>query len=254
MSYQETEQHGTTRRPMIAVTAAGDRGNRSPVSDAGKVTIVVALGLLLFFFASVGRAATCSFDDVPASSPFHDAICRLVAAGITAGCDPTHFCPDKSVTGAAMAVFLERAIHGPSYTPPACKGGVFVDVACPGAFAPWIEQCASEGVCYGSETGSGIAPTYCPAGAIYRQKVAVELLRGKHGGTWIPPALVGPCAKHGVPIFADVASCWWARPWIEDLYNEGISGGCATNPLRYCPLSGFNRAQMAVMIMKAWGL
>jgi hypothetical protein len=46
-------------------------------------------------------------------SPFHDAIDRLRAAGITKGCDASdsgRFCPARSLTRAEMASFLARAI------------------------------------------------------------------------------------------------------------------------------------------------
>ena len=48
--------------------------------------------------------------------------------------------------------------------------------------------------------------------------------------------------------FADVASDYWAKGYIDKLYNAGITGGCATNPLRYCPDAAVTRAQMAVFL------
>jgi glucose/arabinose dehydrogenase len=42
------------------------------------------------------------------------AINRLYAAGITAGCTPTRFCPTASVTREEMAVFLDRALDLPA--------------------------------------------------------------------------------------------------------------------------------------------
>ncbi|HNB35247.1 MAG TPA: S-layer homology domain-containing protein, partial [Anaerolineales bacterium] len=52
------------------------------------------------------------------------------------------------------------------------------------------------------------------------------------------------------PIFADVPFSHWANSYIERLYNAGITGGCGTDPLIYCPSSMVTRAQMAVFIMK----
>ncbi len=49
-------------------------------------------------------------------------------------------------------------------------------------------------------------------------------------------------------IFADVPSNYWAWQWIERLYAAGITGGCASNPLRYCPEDPVSRAQMAVFL------
>ncbi len=48
--------------------------------------------------------------------------------------------------------------------------------------------------------------------------------------------------------FADVPSSYWAASWIERLYAAGITGGCAFNPLQYCPEDSVTRAQMAVFL------
>ncbi|MBI5839883.1 MAG: family 16 glycosylhydrolase [Chloroflexi bacterium] len=50
--------------------------------------------------------------------------------------------------------------------------------------------------------------------------------------------------------FTDVPPYYWAWDWIERLYAAGITGGCATNPLRYCPEDSVTRAQMAVFLEK----
>ena len=51
-------------------------------------------------------------------------------------------------------------------------------------------------------------------------------------------------------IFADVPENYWAWSFVERLYNAGITGGCATNPLRYCPDGTVTRAQMAVFLLR----
>jgi hypothetical protein len=48
--------------------------------------------------------------------------------------------------------------------------------------------------------------------------------------------------------FEDVPSTYWAWQFIERLYNAGITGGCSTSPLNYCPESEVTRAQMAVFL------
>jgi uncharacterized repeat protein (TIGR02543 family) len=50
--------------------------------------------------------------------------------------------------------------------------------------------------------------------------------------------------------FTDVPGSYWAWNFIERLYAAGITGGCATNPLRYCPETIVNRAQMAVFLLR----
>jgi hypothetical protein len=53
------------------------------------------------------------------------------------------------------------------------------------------------------------------------------------------------------PIFADVPFSYWANDFIERLYNAGVTGGCSTNPLNYCPDTVATRDQMAVIILRA---
>ncbi len=52
------------------------------------------------------------------------------------------------------------------------------------------------------------------------------------------------------PTFADVAVSYWAFAWIERLYAAGITGGCGTSPVRYCPDTTVTRDQMAVFLLK----
>jgi uncharacterized delta-60 repeat protein len=51
-------------------------------------------------------------------------------------------------------------------------------------------------------------------------------------------------------LFEDVNYFHWAQPWIERLYASGITAGCATSPLRYCPAKPVTRAQMAVFLLR----
>ena len=50
--------------------------------------------------------------------------------------------------------------------------------------------------------------------------------------------------------FVDVtpANMFWG--FIEGLYNAGITGGCNTNPLQYCPETAVTRDQMAVFLLR----
>lgn len=64
-------------------------------------------------------------------------------------------------------------------------------------------------------------------------------------------AAPGGALKFHVRNFADVAgnNIYWK--WIEGLYTEGITGGCAASPnLLYCPSGHVDRASMAVFLLK----
>jgi hypothetical protein len=72
-----------------------------------------------------------------------------------------------------MAVFLLRAKHGTSYSPPVLVGGTgFGDVDPSHWAAAWIKQLVVEGITTGC--GSG---TYCPKAPVTRAQMAVFLVR-----------------------------------------------------------------------------
>jgi len=191
-------------------------------------------GLLLRGFAA-------DFLDVPSSNPFYADIMRVLRAGITAGCGGggSVYCPDGAVSRAQMAVFLLKAEHGFFHVPPPCAG-VFADVACPGAFAvDWIEQLAAEGITGGCGNGN-----YCPDAVVNRAQMSAFLLKAEHGSSYVPPPCIG--------VFGDVPCGAPFADWIEQLFSEGITGGCGNG--NYCPSSPNTRGQMAVFLSKTFGL
>jgi S-layer homology domain len=179
-----------------------------------------------------------SFPDVPTSQQFYKFIENLFHHGVTGGCGGGNYCPDSSVTRAQMAVFLLKAEHGSTFVPPPCTG-VFPDVACPSQFADWIEQLFAEGITGGCGGGN-----YCPGNPVTRQQMAVFLLKAKYSSSYVPPACVG--------IFPDVPCPSQFADWIEDLFNQGITGGCGGG--NYCPTNPNTRGQMAVFLVKTFGL
>jgi S-layer family protein len=56
------------------------------------------------------------------------------------------------------------------------------------------------------------------------------------------------------PTFNDVPADDPAFAYVEALVASGITGGCGTNPPRYCPDAPLTRRQMAVFLSKALGL
>jgi hypothetical protein len=184
------------------------------------------------------------FQDVPPGYWAEEAIYKIYNAGITKGCsqNPLMYCPEDTGTRDQMAVFLGRGIHGSSYTPPP-PTGIFDDIPVTRWAADWIEQFYGEGITSGCSTSP---PRYCPDSPVTRAQMAIFLLRSKHGSGYTPPTATG--------IFADVPATSWGAEWIEQLYQEGITVGCGTNPLRYCPDDSVTRAQMAVFLMRTFGL
>ena len=76
-----------------------------------------------------------------------------------------------------------------------------------------------------------------------RAQIAVFLLKSKHGSGYVPPACAG--------IFGDVPCPSQFANWIEELANEGITGGCGGGD--YCPNNPNTRGQMAVFLTKIFG-
>ena len=116
-------------------------------------------------------ACSGTFTDVACPSTFADWIEALAAEGITGGCGGSNYCPTSPVRRDQMAVFLLKAEHGSNYAPPQCAG-VFSDVACPSAFADWIERLAAEGITGGCGNGN-----YCPLSNNTRGQMAVFITK-----------------------------------------------------------------------------
>jgi hypothetical protein len=186
-----------------------------------------------------------SFADVSSSYWAWSEIERLYAAKFTTGCsiDPLAYCPERSVTRAEMAVFIERGIHGAAYIPPTGIGTVFTDVPLSYWDVDWIEKLYVDHI----TSGCRISPLiYCPERSITRAEMAVFLLKTEHGADYNPPAATG--------IFTDVPTSYWDADWIEQLYAEEITGGCSLSPMSYCPESPVTRAEMAVFLVRTFNL
>lgn len=198
-----------------------------------------------------GRAPAQIFADVPTIHPFavEDGqsdlspwIHALFNAGITGGCgtSPLRYCPGNAVTRAQMAKFLMLGIHGAGYSPPAPTGTRFDDVPIDLPLADWIEAFADAGITSGCGTR-----LYCPGAVVTRAQMAKFLLLAKNGPGYTPPPADGD--------FSDVPLDQLA-PWIEALAASGITGGCGSAPLRFCPGNAVTRAQMAIFLVRTFGL
>jgi hypothetical protein len=183
-----------------------------------------------------------TFADVPATHSAWSYIERLYAAGITSGCGAGNYCPLVEVNRAQMAIFLLRGMHGGSYTPPAVGGSTgFDDVPLTESYAPWVKQLAAEGITAGCGGGN-----FCPLQNVNRAQMAIFLLRAKYGSTYSPPAVGATTGFGDVPVAANYA------PWVVQLAAEGITAGCGGG--NFCPLQSVNRAQMAIFLVRAFGL
>jgi hypothetical protein len=112
------------------------------------------------------------FTDVPALDPFAPWIEELYRRGVVAGCgDGTTYCPGDPVLRQQMSVFLLKTLLESDYVPPACAG-VFGDVPCSNAFAPWIEDLFHRGIAAGCGGGN-----FCPTSSTTRGQMSPFLAK-----------------------------------------------------------------------------
>ena len=92
---------------------------------------------------------------------------------ISSGCGGGNYCPFQAVNRAQMAIFLLRARHGSTYSPPAVgDSSGFADVPLSASYAPWVKQLAAEGITGGCGGGN-----YCPFQSVNRAQTAIFLVR-----------------------------------------------------------------------------
>jgi hypothetical protein len=115
----------------------------------------------------------------------------------------------------------------------------FADVPVTYWASDFIERLYANNITGGCST---YPPNYCPAANVTRGQMAVFLLKGMYGKDYIPVDATGT-------IFNDVPADNGLAKWIEQLYTEGITGGCGNG--NYCPNNPVTREQMAVFLLVA---
>lgn len=113
----------------------------------------------------------------------------------------------------------------------------FGDVPAAHGFHDFIEKIFRRGVTAGCVGGN-----YCPDNPVTRAQMAVFLVKAKYELLLVPPTATGT-------LFLDVPTGSFAADWIEQLANEGVTGGCGGG--NYCPTASVSRKQMAVFLLKS---
>jgi len=196
------------------------------------VVVVVLVGSVLG--PTTGVDASGGFSDVEGTT-HEEAIRALAEEGVFEGteCRPGEFCPTDPVERWVVAVWLVRILDGGD--PPPVETTRFADVDASQWWAPYVERLADLGV----TTGCATQPArFCPYETNNRARMASFLVRAFQ----LPSA---PPAG-----FADVEGGAHAAN-IDALAASGITSGCRTQPLRYCPKRDTTRAQMATFLTRA---
>lgn len=128
-------------------------------------------------------ATSVDFFSDDASSIFEQDINKLAAAGITAGCTPTTFCPDNKVTRGQMAAFLKRAFNLAG-----TSTDYFTDDST-SIFEGDINRLAASGITLGCNPPGNT--NFCPGQTVRRDQMASFLARAlttdKPPSTTTPP-------------------------------------------------------------------
>ena len=147
---------------------------------------------------------------------------------------------DATTPAASPGTVHDVLLTNPDASTAVLPGGWFADfsdVPQSYLFHGAIEKIARKGITAGCGGGN-----YCPENLVTRGEMAVFLLRGKHGGSYLPPSATGT-------VFGDVSVSTPFAAWIEQLFAEGITSGCGSG--NYCPAATVTRDAMAVFLLRA---
>lgn len=166
------------------------------------------------------------------------ALQALAERGIFDGteCAEDRICPDQAIKRRTVAVWLVRAVDGEG--PPAVGGTGFGDVDGASWWMPYVERLATLEITQGCALDP---PLFCPDDPVTRGQMASFLMRS----FGLKPA---PAAG-----FIDTGGGTHEGA-IDALYAAGVTVGCDTDPLRFCPVQPVTRAQMATFIARALGI
>ena len=102
----------------------------------------------------------------------------------------------------------------------------------------YIQVLLDNGLTAGTSTDP---PLYSPGMLLNRSMAAVFMLRGQYGMEYEPPL---------EPYDAFGADDWslnsWARSWAEGMWDVGLTAGCQSEPLKYCPDDTLPRVQAVI--------
>lgn len=85
---------------------------------------------------------------------------------------------------------------------------------------------------------------FCPYNNVTRAEMAVFIVRAYHGPEFEPP-------QPAVSLFYDVPLDAWYATWVHQLYNDGFTAGCSTDPPLYCPENLLTTVEIAVFMLRA---
>ena len=183
---------------------------------------------------SPAAGAEAGFSDSADAGVHQTAVETLAGWGYFEGteCDTDTFCPGDPMARWVMAVWLVRAL---GYKPYNTGTSRFADVSTDEWWSPYAERIARLEVTTGCKTGP---LRYCPDRPVTRGQMATFLVRALK---------IEEAPSAG---FVDTEGDTHEAN-IDALAAAGITSGCKTEPLSYCPNKPVTRAQMATLLHRA---
>ena len=173
--------------------------------------------------------------DIELDGERFDAVNALARDGVLAGteCAAGLFCPGDPIPRWLMAVWLVRVTDGQDPEP--VSASRFTDVDAVQWWAAHVERLAELGITVGCATDPA---RYCPDEPVTRGQMATFLKRTYS---------LDPAVPSG---FTDTWRNVHAAA-IDALYRAGITKGCSTEPMLFCPSEATTRGQMALFLERA---
>ena len=170
--------------------------------------------------------------DLQVGTERYEAVEALTADGVLAGtgCGSGLFCPGDPIPRWLMAVWLVRVVDGQD--PEQVDVSRFADVDAGQWWATHVERLAELGITVGCAREPA---QYCPDDPVTRAHLATFLKRA---------FVLDPAVPRG---FADTDGSVHEAA-IDSLHAAGITMGCSTEPLRFCPNQATTRGQMVLFL------
>ena len=216
--------HSRVCAAVVAVAALLGWGLANPAGAATDPTGAVSL-------------AQTSHGDFDEAGVHAEAMRALAGERVFDGteCESGGLCPNEALPRWVMAVWLARVLDGEE--PPAPDSSRFEDVEADEWWSAHVERLADLEVTLGC--ASDEAPLFCPDDIVTRGQMASLLVRAFDLEEPDGPAGFGDTERSG------------HGGSIEALHAAGITVGCHTDPLLYCPRNPVTRAQMASFLHRA---
>ena len=202
-----------------------------------RLAALVVVALLAAVVTPTPALGAGGFSDVSSGGVHEPAISALADLGVFTDteCGDGLFCPDNPIDRWVMAVWLIRVLDDEVTVAATSR---FADVDAAEWWSPYAEELADRNITAGCNTDP---LRYCPNQPVTRAQMATFLVHAFDLGS-APPAG-----------FTDTGGNAHQTN-IDALAAAGVTAGCNTDPLRYCPDKSVTRAQMATFLHRALGL